>query len=281
MIFTDHNKITFRNPASFLQLGSVMLAAFVIVLLIMLVYPLPDWQVVSSERYAGASIEHPLGTNAVGQDIAARALQASWSSLYTGILVTVLSGVIGIFLGLLSGWYAGRWPGAIILWLTGLMEAIPFYLFVAAVAYAFQQLSWSMELAMVATFWTAMTRLIRAEVIRLKQRDFIVSAQAIGLPPLRILKTHIIPNLLPVLLVQLSLIFIATIKAEVILSFLGLGDSSSISWGLMIAESTQEVISGYYWNFISASILLFMLIFSVSLITDKLQSRTDPRQGVT
>ncbi len=274
-------RVVKRSKFSFLQLGSATLLAFAIVLLIMTIYPLPAWQAVGPERHAGASLSHPLGTNALGQDIAARALQASWNSLRIGITVTLISGTLGVLFGLLAGWYSGRWPSAVILWLTGVMEAIPFYLFVAAMAFAFRQLGWSMELAMIASFWTTMARLIRGEVIRLKQRDFVLSARAIGLPPWRILRSHILPNLLPVLLVQFSLIFISAIKSEVILSFLGLGDSGSISWGLMIAESTQEVINGHYWNFISASILLFMLVFSVSLITDKLQSLTDPRQGTT
>jgi len=264
----------------FPQLGTLIFVSFIGVLIILAVYPLPDWQVISPDHFAGISQEHPLGTNALGQDIASRAAKASWHSLRIGFIVTLCAGFIGMVLGLVSGWYAGRWPDAAILWLTGVMEAIPFYLFVAAVAYAFRQLNWSMELAMVVTFWTTMTRLVRAEVIRLKQRDFILSARAIGLSPVKTLTTHILPNALPVVLVQFSMIFIAAIKAEVILSFLGLGNSSAISWGLMISESTQEVIAGHYLNFFSASILLFMLIYSVSLITDSLQTRTDPRQGV-
>lgn len=275
-----------RKPAMpgehifFPPLGTMVFIGFIIILIILAAYPLPDWQKISSQRFAGISQEHPLGTNALGQDIASRAEKASWHSLRIGLIVTLCAGFLGVILGLISGWYAGRWPDAIILWLTGVMEAIPFYLFVAAVAYAFRQLNWSMELAMVVTFWTTMTRLIRAEVIRLKQRDFILSARAIGLSPARTLSTHILPNAMPVILVQFSLIFIAAIKAEVILSFLGLGNSNTISWGLMISESTQEVIAGHYLNFFSASILLFMLIYSVSLITDSLQTRTDPRQGV-
>lgn len=266
----------FKLPA----LGTIIFISFIGILLALAAYPLPEWQNISSDRFAGISLEHPLGTNALGQDIASRAEKASWHSLRVGLIVALCAGLLGVSLGLLSGWYAGRWPDTVILWLTGVMEAIPFYLFVAALAYALRQFSWSMELAMVMTFWTTMTRLIRAEVIRLKQRDFILSARAIGLSPGRTLTTHILPNALPVLLVQLSMIFIAAIKAEVILSFLGLGNNSNISWGQMISESTHEVISGHYMNFISASILLFMLIYSVSLITDSLQTRIDPRQGV-
>ena len=261
-------------------LGGLILTGFVIILIILAAYPLPDWQLVSSEQFAGISQQHPLGTNALGQDIAARAEKASWHSLRIGLIVTLCSGFLGMFMGLIAGWNTGRWPDGIILWLTGTMEAIPFYLFVAAVAYAFRGLSGSMELAMIVTFWTTMARLVRAEVIRIKQRDFILSARTIGLSSFAILRAHILPNALPVLLVQFSVIFIAAIKAEVVLSFLGLGNSSTISWGLMISESTQEVIAGHYLNFFSASVLLFILIYSVSLITDSLQTRTDPRQGV-
>ncbi|MCF6226742.1 MAG: ABC transporter permease [Xanthomonadales bacterium] len=261
-------------------LGTLIFISFIGILLALAAYPLPEWQTISPDRFAGISLEHPLGTNALGQDIASRAETASWHSLRIGLIVALCAGFLGVSLGLLSGWYAGRWPDTIILWLTGLMEAIPFYLFVAAFAYALRQFSWSMELAMVITFWTTMARLIRAEVIRLKQRDFILSARAIGLSPGQTMTAHILPNALPVLLVQLSMIFIAAIKAEVILSFLGLGNNSNISWGQMISESTHEVISGHYMNFFSASILLFMLIYSISLITDNLQTRSDPRQGV-
>lgn len=260
--------------------GTLIFIGFIGILLVLAAYPLPDWQALSPDRFAGISLKHPLGTNALGQDIASRAEAASWHSLRIGFIVALCAGLLGVSLGLLSGWYAGRWPDTIILWLTGVMEAIPFYLFVAALAYALRQFSWSMELAMVVTFWTTMTRLIRAEVIRLKQRDFILSARAIGLSPGKTLTAHILPNALPVLLVQFSMIFIAAIKAEVILSFLGLGNNSNISWGQMISESTHEVIGGHYLNFFSASILLFMLIYSVSLITDSLQTRSDPRQGV-
>ncbi|MCF6263719.1 MAG: ABC transporter permease [Xanthomonadales bacterium] len=261
-------------------LGTLIFIGFIGILLTLAVYPLAEWQTISPDRFAGISLEHPLGTNALGQDIASRAEKASWHSLRIGFLVALCAGLLGVSLGLLSGWYAGRWPDTVILWLTGVMEAIPFYLFVAALAYALRQFNWSMELAMVITFWTTMARLIRAEVIRLKQRDFILSARAIGLSPGRTLTAHILPNTLPVLLVQLSMIFIAAIKAEVILSFLGLGNNSNISWGQMISESTHEVISGHYMNFVSASILLFMLIYSISLITDSLQTRSDPRQGI-
>jgi ABC-type dipeptide/oligopeptide/nickel transport system permease subunit len=163
-------------------------------------------------------------------------------------------------------------------WLTGVLDSIPFYLFVAAVAYALQGKPWAMHLAMVATFWTGTGRLVRAEVMKLKTRDYVLAAQAIGLPETRIVLRHVLPNTAHILLVQASLAFIAAIKTEVILSFLGLGVQHGVSWGLMLAESTQEVLAGHFNNFLAASLMLFVLLLGFNLLADALQDAFDPQQ---
>jgi peptide/nickel transport system permease protein len=158
------------------------------------------------------------------------------------------------------------------------LDSIPFYLFVAAVAYALQGEGWAMQAAMIATFWTSTGRLVRAEVMKIKAREFIFSARAIGLPDLLILCRHILPNTAHVLLIQTSITFVAAIKTEVILSFLGLGVQDGVSWGLMLAESTQEVTAGHFGNFLAASIMLFALLMGFNLLLDALQDASDPKQ---
>ena len=113
----------------------------------------------------------------------------------------------------------------------------------------------------------------------MKSREFVLAARAIGLPVPTILIRHIIPNTIPLLLVQLSIVFVAAIKTEVILSFLGLGVQDGVSWGLMLAESTQEVLAGHFANFLSASLMLFTLLMGFNLLADALQDAFDPRQG--
>jgi peptide/nickel transport system permease protein len=105
------------------------------------------------------------------------------------------------------------------------------------------------------------------------------AAHAIGLPGLKILTRHVLPNTIHILLVQGTLVFVAAIKAEVILSFLGLGIRHGVSWGLMLAESTQEVLSGHFANFLTASICLFLLLMGFNLMADALQDAVDPRQN--
>ena len=114
--------------------------------------------------------------------------------------------------------------------------------------------------------------------MKIRTREFILSARSIGLPDALILVRHVLPNTLHILLVQGSLTFIAAIKTEVILSFLGLGIQHGVSWGLMLAESTQEVLAGQFNNFLAASLMLFALLMGFNLLADALQDALDPRQ---
>ena len=135
-----------------------------------------------------------------------------------------------------------------------------------------------MHIAMISTFWITTGRLVRGEVIKLKGQEFVEAAHAIGVPEFTIILRHIIPNTLHILLVQATITFVAAIKSEVILSFLGLGVKDGMSWGLMIAESTFEVLAGFYNNFLAASLLMFGLVMAFNMFADALQDALDPRQ---
>ena len=137
-----------------------------------------------------------------------------------------------------------------------------------------------MHLAMIITFWTTTARIIRGEVMRIKQREFIEAARAIGLPGLKILFRHVLPNTFHVLLVQASIVFVAAINTEVILSFLGLGIQDGVSWGLMLAESSQEVLAGHFGNFLAAGTALFILLMGFNLLSDSLQDALDTRKAI-
>ncbi len=135
-----------------------------------------------------------------------------------------------------------------------------------------------MHIAMIATFWTTTARLVRGEVIKLKNFEFVEAARAIGLPQRLIIFRHILPNTFHILLVQATIVFVSAIKSEVILSFLGLGVKDGVSWGVMIAESTQEVQAGHFSNFVTASAFLFVLVMAFNLFSDALQDALDPRK---
>jgi peptide/nickel transport system permease protein len=237
------------------------------------------WSIADGGRWEPAGPDHWLGTNVLGQDIFNRAIFSVRTAFEIGLSVSLLSTLLGALLGALSGWYSQSWLDDGILWIKGVLDSIPFYLFVAAVAFALQGKPWAMHVAMIATFWTTTGRLIRAEVMRIKSREFVLSARAIGLPVHTILVRHILPNTTHILMVQTTIAFVAAIKTEVILSFLGLGVQDGVSWGLMLAESTQEVLAGHFNNFLAASLMLFTLLIGLNLLADAIQDAFDPRQS--
>ncbi len=237
------------------------------------------WSEADGGRWESPGATHWFGTNVLGQDIFQRSIYSVRTAFEVGLIVALLSTLIGAVLGAVAGWYSRSWVDGTIMWMKGVLDAIPFYLFVAAVAFALQGQPWAMHVAMVATFWTTTSRLVRAEVMKIKTLDYVRSARAIGLPDALILARHVLPNTMHILLVQFTIAFVAAIKTEVILSFLGLGVQDGVSWGLMLAESTQEVLAGQFGNFIAASGMLFLLLMGFNLLADALQDALDPRQA--
>jgi ABC-type dipeptide/oligopeptide/nickel transport system permease subunit len=236
------------------------------------------WSVVSGNRWESVSASHWFGTNMLGQDILQRTLFGTATAFEVGLIVTFFSTVLGTLMGALAGWYNHSWLDEVILWLKGVLDSIPFYLFAAAVAFALNGHPWAMHLAMIITFWTTTARIVRGEVMRIRQREYIEAAQAIGLSGPRIVFRHVLPNTIHILLVQASIVFVAAINTEVILSFLGLGIQDGVSWGLMLAESSQEVLAGHFGNFVAAGSSLFVLLMGFNLLADSLQDALDTRR---
>ncbi len=236
-----------------------------------------DWSQTSDAFHQPPSLDHWLGTNAIGQDIANRGIYATKVAFEVGLLVALCATFLGTIFGAIAGFKHNSWIDSCLLWVMGVLDSIPFYLFVAAMAYAMSELVFAMHLAMILVFWTETARVVRAEVIRLKHMEFVESAHAIGQQQVLILFKHIIPNTSHLMIIQATITFVAAIKTEVILSFLGLGVKGGISWGLMIAEATNDIQAGYFNNFIVASGLLFILVIAFNLFSDALQDALDPK----
>ena len=237
-----------------------------------------DWSEVNGGKWESPSAAHWFGTNLIGQDIYSRALYSTKTAFEVGLIVALLATTVGAVLGAFAGFFNGSWLDEILLWIMGVLDSIPFYLFIAAIVFVMQDSEYSMHVAMVATFWTSAGRLVRGEVIKLRGLEYVEAAHAIGVPEITIIFRHVLPNTTHILLVQATITFVSAIKAEVILSFLGLGVKDGMSWGLMIAESTQEVLSGFFNNFLAASVLMFGLVMAFNMFADALQDALDPRK---
>jgi len=237
-----------------------------------------DWSDLKGGYYDPMSSKYWFGTNVNGQDIFSRAVYSTRTAFEVGLIVALASTFLGAVLGGLAGFFPGSWLDEIILWIKGVLDSIPFYLFVAAVAYAMQGSAYGMHVALIATFWTTTARLVRGEVIKLRKFEFVEAARAIGVPELTILRRHILPNTFHILLVQATIVFVSAIKSEVILSFLGLGVKDGVSWGLMISAAAQEVLAGHFNNFIWASVFMFVLVMAFNMFSDALQDALDPKK---
>ncbi|HIE55983.1 MAG TPA: ABC transporter permease [Chromatiaceae bacterium] len=268
----------FRRDRTGMVSLAVVLIFLVIALGVWLGFWGQNWSGIDGPMWAPPGPDYWLGTNIIGQDIFERAIYSTRTAFEVGMVVAILSTLVGGLLGALAGYFSNRWADELILWLMGVLDAIPFYLFVAALAYALQGNPYAMHIAMIATFWTTTARLVRGEVIKLKNFEFVEAARAIGLPQRLIIFRHILPNTFHILLVQATIVFVGAIKSEVILSFLGLGVTDGVSWGLMIAESTQEVQAGHFSNFITASTFLFVLVMAFNMFSDALQDALDPKK---
>ena len=204
------------------------------------------------------------------------------TAFQVGFVVSVMTTGIGAVLGAFSGFYQARFIDGLFSWIASCIDAIPFYLLVAAISFLLPDTNLAMYVAMIGAMWTGTYRVVRSQVARLRAMEFIEATKALGASAPRTIFKHILPNTLPILLVETSLGFVTAVKTEAILSFLGLGVKDGMSWGLMLFEASSEVTAGYFSNFLAASSWMFLLVMAFSQLSDALQDALVPRsRGAT
>jgi peptide/nickel transport system permease protein len=220
----------------------------------------------------------PFGGDKWGRDILQKTIKGTQTSVLVGLSAAVLAALIGTLFGAQAGYYGGR-IDAFFNWLYSVFTSIPYLLLILAIAAVLNQKgTTTVVLILGLTGWTGIFRLVRAEYMKHKQREYVLAANAIGASHLSRMVLHILPNVSHVILVQLSIHVVLFIKSEVILSFLGFGVGvDTVSWGSMINEAQTELLNGRWWQLTSATVAMAVLVTAFSLLTDALRDALDPR----
>jgi peptide/nickel transport system permease protein len=220
----------------------------------------------------------PLGGDKWGRDVLRKALKGTETSLVVGVAAALLATFLGTLFGALAGFRGGK-TDDFFNWLYSVFTSIPYLLLVLAIAAVIgQKGTLTVILILGLTGWTGIFRLVRAEYMKHKVREYVLAADAVGASPMRRMFVHILPNVSHVVLVQLSLHVVLFIKSEVILTFLGFGVGvDTVSWGSMLAEAGSELLLGKWWQLTVATVFMALLVTAFSLFTDAMRDALDPR----
>jgi oligopeptide transport system permease protein len=219
----------------------------------------------------------PLGGDRLGRDVLAKVVKGAEVSIFVGLAAAVVATLIGTVLGALSGFFGGK-VGDLLEWVYNVFTAIPSILLIFAFAAIFPRGMGAVVAILALTGWTGIYRLIRAEFMKHRVREYVRSAEAIGASQASRMFRHILPNVSHVALVQLSLHVVSFIKSEVILSYLGLGVGvDQVSWGTMLGEAQNELILGYWWQLAAVAVFMAVFVTAFALFTDALRDALDPK----
>lgn len=224
----------------------------------------------------GGSMEHILGTDKIGRDILSRMIYGARVSLSVSLLVIVISSVIGTVLGLLAGYARGR-TDAFVMRVTDAALAFPALLIALLLAVALGPSFTTVVLALSALSWAPYARMMRGEVIKLSEEDFIAQARIIGAAPVRILIRHVFPNVVNTLVVLMTMSVGLVILIEASLSFLGAGvPATTPTWGSMASEGRDTIARGW-WISLFPSLAIGLVVLSCNFLGDWIRDRMDPR----
>lgn len=224
----------------------------------------------------GGELDYLLGTDNLGRDVLSRLIYGSRISLLVGISSVILAGIIGMFFGLVAGFY-GRFWDFIIMRTVDSFLAIPNILFMLILLAVLGPSVITLILVLGGTSWVVYARMVRSETLSVKERDYVRSAQAIGAKDFRIITKHILPNVMSSFIVIATLSVASTIILEASLSFLGLGiQSPDVSWGLMLSDGRQYIATSW-WVATFPGVAITMTVLGVIFLGDWLRDILDPK----
>lgn len=233
-----------------------------------------DPQAMAYPTFLSPSGRFLMGTDAVGRDVFSRVVHGVGTSLTFVVSVVVISTLIGVAVGLVSGYFGGL-VDSLLMRVVDLMQSVPWFILAILVIALLGQGTGKLILFLGLTSWTFLARLVRAEVLSVKRRDFVEAARALGAPGLRVLLRHVLPNVVPAVIAVLPLLASRLVLIESGLSFLGLTDPGRVSLGFLVFEA-QPHLQYYWWLSVFPGLTLVALVLGLNLMGDALNAVIDP-----
>jgi peptide/nickel transport system permease protein len=254
----------------------VVLALFAVSLLAPWIAPCDPNAIDLTQVLAPPSAAHPFGTDQLGRDVLSRLIWGARISLKVGFVATGIALLIGAVLGAVSGYY-GRWVDAVIMRCVDVMLCFPTFFLILAVIAILEPSIWNIMIVIGLTSWTGVTRLVRADFISLKERDFVQAARVIGAGDLRIIFVHILPNAMASILVAATLGVAGAILTESALSFLGIGvQPPTPSWGNILTAG-KDNIDIAWWLSLYPGLAILITVLGYNLLGEGIRDSLDPR----
>ena len=230
----------------------------------------PFWQ-------TGGSTKYLLGTDQLGRDVLSRLIFGARVSMIVGFTAVIFAGVIGTTLGIISG-YLGGWVDQVIMRLTDSWLALPGLTFAIFLAAIVGPSMWNIVIILAVTYWTRYARVIRGEVLSLKEREFVRLAIVAGCSKWTIMQRHILPNVINSAIVLGTLMLGVVIITEATLSFLGIGvPPPQAAWGLMLSDGKQSLMVGRWWLSVLPGCCIMLMVLSANILGDWLRVKLDPQ----
>jgi peptide/nickel transport system permease protein len=240
------------------------------------VYPGDPLRIVAmAEVWPGYDARYPLGTDALGRDIAAMIMHGARASLGIGVFAALTATLIGVTTGAVAAYFGG-WVDEVVMRGVELFQTIPALIFLLTIVSILGPTLLNITLAIGFVSWNGLARLTRAEFLSLRERDFVAACHTIGMGNLRIIVNEILPNALPPVIVLSSLTIAGAILYESALSFLGLGDPNVASWGRLIGEGRAVIRTSWFVSAIPG-IAVMMTVLSLNLVGDGLNDALNPK----
>ncbi|MBE9077949.1 ABC transporter permease [Romeria aff. gracilis LEGE 07310] len=223
------------------------------------------------------SLAHPFGTDWLGRDMLTRSLYGMSLSVRVGLLAATVSALIGTSLGLAAGTLGG-WVDAVITWMIDIFFSLPHLVLLIMIAFAVGGGTQGVIIAVALTHWTSLARIIRAEVLQVNSADYVRLSHKLGRSHLWIARHHMVPHVIPQLLVGLILLFPHAILHEAALSFIGIGLSPHLpAIGIILAESMRHLSTGYWWLGVMPGLLLLLTVQAFDLLGENLRALLNPK----